>query len=148
PRLPFTSSESVKRETPSFCAASVMVSPSGSIQSCSTVPPGCGGFFIGIASLPSMVVGIIDIKHLPLFQAKDDAPVRLNRHSPKALEVTLERMRPVSRQVEVLRHPRNIESRQNAAQLFDMPGIQASRVVVLMQALQALMTERPDHGRM
>src|SRR4051812_24825626 len=99
------------------------------------------------SSLPSMVVGIIDIKHLPIFQLKDDAPVRLNRHSPKALEVTLERMKPVPWQVEVLRHPCNVESPQNAAQLFNMPGIRAPRVVVLMQALQALMTERPDHGK-
>jgi toxin ParE1/3/4 len=39
-RFPFTSSDSVVRVTPSAAAASVMVKPNGSMQSCSTTLPG------------------------------------------------------------------------------------------------------------
>src|SRR5713226_2261291 len=46
PRFSFTSSESVLRVTPRASAACVMVKPEGSIHSCNTTRPGCGGFFM------------------------------------------------------------------------------------------------------
>jgi hypothetical protein len=46
PRFPFTSSESVFRETPRASAASVIVKPKGSMHWRNTTPPGCGGFLM------------------------------------------------------------------------------------------------------
>ena len=49
-RSPFTNSDIVKWEFPSLSVASVMLKPDGSMQSRNTMPPGCGGFFIDMAS--------------------------------------------------------------------------------------------------
>jgi hypothetical protein len=49
PRLPFTSSESVLRETPRAWAAPVIVKPIGSMQSSNTTARRCGGSFMVIA---------------------------------------------------------------------------------------------------
>src|SRR5437868_2610492 len=51
PRFSFTSSESVVRVTPRAAAASVMLSPKGSMHWRNTKPPGCGGFFIGMGQV-------------------------------------------------------------------------------------------------
>jgi hypothetical protein len=61
PRFPFTSSESVLRVTPRAAAASVIVKPEGSMHSCKTTRPGCGGFFIIIGWLLSVVIEIINV---------------------------------------------------------------------------------------
>ncbi len=45
----------VVRVTPSAAAASVMVKPKGSMHWRSTTPPGWGGFFIGMSSLPPLI---------------------------------------------------------------------------------------------
>jgi hypothetical protein len=49
PLLPLTRLFKVCRVTPNASAASVIVSPGGSMQSCRTERPGWGGFFIVIA---------------------------------------------------------------------------------------------------
>jgi hypothetical protein len=46
PDLPLSSPDKALRVTPSPWAAAVTVNPRGSIHSCRTILPGCGGFFI------------------------------------------------------------------------------------------------------
>lgn len=66
PRLPFTSSESVLRATPSAAAASVILRPKGSMHSRKTMPPGCGGFF--------MAPFISDSRHLRTEETEYSVP--------------------------------------------------------------------------
>ena len=87
-----------------------------------------------------MIVNVINIEHVSPGQPEGNAPICLNGHRPKAFAVAFERMEPVPWQIKVLRRRRNVEARQNTAELFDMPGIQPSRVIILIKALQALMT--------
>ena len=66
PRLPFTSSESVLRSTPSAAASSVILRPKGSMHSRKTMPPGCGGFF--------MAPFISDSRHLRTEETEYSVP--------------------------------------------------------------------------
>src|SRR5271157_1242009 len=101
PRFPFTSSESVVRVTPSAAAASVMVKPKGSMHCRSTTPPGWGGFFIGMSSLLSVVIEIINVQHVAFAKAENHPPVGADRPRPKAFQLALERMQPEPRQVHI-----------------------------------------------
>src|SRR5260370_22000430 len=76
PRFPFTSSDRVVRVTPSAAAASVMVSPRGSMPWRSTRPPGCGGFFIGRGHALSVVIDIINGDGITVCKPEDHSPVR------------------------------------------------------------------------
>jgi hypothetical protein len=54
PLLPLTRLLRVCRVTPNATAASVIVRPSGSMQSCRTERPGWGGFFIVMIMHPDL----------------------------------------------------------------------------------------------
>src|SRR3990172_2494360 len=92
------------RVTPRNFAASVTVSPNGSMHSWRTIRPGCGGFFIFIACL-LVVINQIDIPHVSVSKTKDDAPVRPNGHAPEAFQVALERMQSESREFHISGYP-------------------------------------------
>src|SRR5262245_59501833 len=98
PRFPFTSSESVLRVTPRAAAASVMVKPKGSIHSCSTTRPGCGGFFMVMGGFLSMVIDIINVLRA-VVKAENHPPVGPDSYSPEAFIRALERMQPEARHV-------------------------------------------------
>lgn len=91
PRFPFTSSDSVLRDTPRVRAASVIVRRRGSMHSSNTIVPGCGGFFmvIGIAEVLSVVIDIIDV-FCSIVETKNHSPIGAYRYSPKAFHLTLE----------------------------------------------------------
>src|SRR5271165_6786530 len=99
PRFPFTSSERVLRVTPRAAAASVMVNPKGSMHSCNTTKPGCGGFFMVMDRFLSVVIDIIDIFRV-LLKAENHTPISAYRNGP-ALEFASERVQPEPRQIHV-----------------------------------------------
>src|ERR1039458_1983207 len=98
PRFPFASSESVLRVTPRASAARVMVKPKGSIHSCNTTRPGCGGVFIVMGCCVSVVIDIITVPRA-IVKAENPPPVGPNVHGPKAFHLAFERMQPEPRHV-------------------------------------------------
>ena len=48
-----------------------------------------------------MVVGQIDLVCIAVLKAKDDAPIAGDHHAPVALQVALERMETIARQIEI-----------------------------------------------
>ena len=99
PARPFTMSESCLRLSPSLAAASVTVSPKGSMQSCRTEDPGWGEFFIDMSSSPSVVVDEVDVSCVPALEAKDNAPIGGHSDRPAAGERSLERVQSETGQV-------------------------------------------------
>src|SRR5665213_1419265 len=97
PRFAFTSSDNVKRETPSAAAVSVIVMPRGSIQSCSTSNPGWGGFFIGITHSPSVVIDIVHVANFALLKLENDPPVPTHYYGIKTLVIPFERVQTIPR---------------------------------------------------
>src|SRR5262245_31676171 len=97
PRLQFTNSESVTRVTPSAWAASVIDSPIGSMHSRRTTPPGCGGFFISMVDLHSVVVHVIDVRCIAVYEPENDSPVGAHGDRPIAFQVAAQRMQPEPR---------------------------------------------------
>src|SRR5688572_21260933 len=101
PRFAFTSSDSVVRVTPSAAAASVMLKPKGSMHWRKTKPPGCGGFFIGMAvssgnfAQPFQPRGEVGLQVVDIFEADMEADER-------ALEFLRERPVIVCRQDQAL----------------------------------------------
>src|SRR5260370_40952370 len=89
PRFPFTSSDRVVRVTPSAAAASVLVSPRGSMHWRSTRPPGCGGFFIGMVQSLSVVIDIINGDGITVCKPEDHSPVRRTVTAQKPLNSPL-----------------------------------------------------------
>src|SRR6266849_6019181 len=98
PRLPLSRLLRACRVTPNTLAPSVTVNPSGSRQSCRTVRPGCGGFFIAMSPSPfSVIVDQINIGYVTVIEAKDDAPVGTDGDAPKAGEVAFQQVQPEAR---------------------------------------------------
>src|ERR1700686_1393617 len=88
PRFPFTSSESVFRETPSASAACVMVNSNGSMHSCRTTVPGCGGFFICMGgSVVLVVIDIVNILYAAVVKTENHTPVSANNDGIKAFQI-------------------------------------------------------------
>src|ERR1700731_1626906 len=104
PLLPVTRLLRVCRVTPDACAASVIVRPSGSMQSPRTERPGWGGFFIVI--VPSLFVWATVMSHPTEDRAIVDAGLKalafdsgppLVRDEPAATYERLQRARPSRR---------------------------------------------------
>src|SRR5216684_3384788 len=147
PRFPFTNSDKVVRVTPSAAAASVMLTPKGSMHWRSTTPPGWGGFFIGMVGSFSVVVHIVNVECAAVCKMENHSPVRSNGHGVKTLQLALERMQPETRQVHICDGLRRVEPGENIAQLHHMLGQHAARVVVFVKAFQSLVADRPDHSK-
>src|SRR5271155_1153250 len=117
------------RVTPKPFAASTIVRPISAIMS-PTISPGWGGFFIGMASPPSMIIDEVNIKGFAVLEPKDYAPVRAHGERPKALEVALQRVQPEGRQIEVADTQRRVEQGQNLADFPRMFSVDASGIVI------------------
>jgi hypothetical protein len=99
-----------------------MDKPKGSMHCRKTKPPGCGGFFIGMALFLSVVVDVI----------------RADGDGPETFQIALERMQPKARQVHVLNRSGGIQARKNITQLHRLFGVYAALVVLFVQAFQTL----------
>src|SRR5208282_3332173 len=92
PLLPFRRLLSAWRVTPSTFAPAVTVRPSGSRQSCRTVRPGCGGFFIAMSQSPLVVIDQINFGHVAVLEPKNNPPVDADGYAPITGEVALKRV--------------------------------------------------------
>src|ERR1035438_1015606 len=145
PRFALTSSESVLRVTPRAAAALVMVRPEGSMHSCRTTTPGCGGFFMVMGWFLSVVIDIIDLVRAAI-EAEDHPPVGPDSHGPKAFPLAFERMQPESRHVHMSNGGSGMKRCQNIPQLGNMFGADAARVFLLKEPFQSLVADRPYHS--
>ena len=100
------------RLNPSRRVASVIVHPIARMLS-RRHSPGCAGFSIlPIGSAP-VIVQQIDVDHLTLFEAEDDAPVCRHPDAPLPAAIAFERMQPQSGSVHVVGTARLIKHRQD-----------------------------------
>src|SRR5579875_1019737 len=102
PALPLSRLESAGRETWSAAAAAVTDKPAGSIISVRIKSPGWGGFFIGMAVAPSVLVIVFQIQVADFefcgVDAERQALVAGDAEAPCALAVPGQRVRPPSRE--------------------------------------------------
>jgi hypothetical protein len=96
-----------------------MDKPKGSMHCLKIKPPGCGGFFIGMALFLSVVVDVVNILSLSFLKTKDDPPIRADEH---ALKGDLKGHCAVT----------------NITQLHRVFGVYAALVVLFAQAFQTL----------
>src|SRR3990172_5860418 len=149
PAFSFTRLFRVCRVTPRRSAASVTVTPSGSMHSWRTILPGCGGFFMRMAQSPFcvlMVVDQINIVRVASLEAEDDAPVCPDRHAPEALEVAFEAVQSEAGQVHVFRPPGAVQHEKDVFEFLEQIRADAFSVALLKQPFQPLMPEAFNHG--
>ena len=88
-----------------------------------------------------MIIDVIDVERIAFNKAKGHAPIRSNRHRPRAFRFALQRMQPEAREVHIGNRPSGVKARQNVTELFDMFMDEASRIIFLIKALQCLVPE-------
>jgi hypothetical protein len=93
-----------------------------------------------------MVIDVIDIERIAIGKSKNHAPIGPNGNRPEAFQLTLEGVQIEARQIHVCNTASRIETRDNIAQLLNMLGYHTAWIVVIPEALQSLVTNRPDHG--
>jgi hypothetical protein len=67
-----------------------------------------------------MIIFIVDVIGLAIFESERHPPISRYPDGPPAFRRTFERMKPQSRQVDVLRTAASIQNRQYVAKLFNM----------------------------
>ena len=105
----------------------------GSMHSSNTTTPGCGGVFIVIGLFRSVVIDIINVLR-SVVKTKYHSPVGAYCNGPKAFHLTLEGMRPKSRQVHMGNAGGGVKRRQNVPQFANVFRVYAARVVLFEQA--------------
>ena len=91
-----------------------------------------------------MVIDIIDVQRVAIFKAEDHPPVGPHCYRPKPSPVPLERVQLETRHVHVGNAASRIKPDQNIAELHNMLGIHAARVIVFVKASQPFMANRLD----
>src|SRR5690348_8198396 len=88
PDFPVTILFKVCRVTPRTFAPLVTDKPKGSRQSCRTMSPGCGGFFIGMdcRSFSSVVVDEFNVERIGALKAENDSPAGPHSDGPESLQ--------------------------------------------------------------
>jgi hypothetical protein len=76
-----------------------------------------------------------------IVKRKYDSPVGANRNRPIAFQGTLERVQPEARQRHIRDRFGGVKTRQNIAQLLNVPGRHPAPVVVIAEAPQALVAD-------
>jgi hypothetical protein len=77
---------------------------------------------------------------------ENEPPVCPNGHRPKPLKIALERVKPQAGKIQIGQRTGNVEPGQQILKLDDMFSQNASRVILLEQALQPFMAKLADHG--
>ena len=93
-----------------------------------------------------MVVKVVDDMRVATFESKHHAPVRLHRDRPKSLEIALQWMQMQSRRAHVSNRLRLLEHGQDQTQSAGMCRLDAGSSACLVEALEALVDKRLDHG--
>src|SRR5450755_620851 len=92
-----------------------------------------------------VVTDIINFLRVAVVEAENHPPVGANADGVKAFQFTFQRVQTKPRQVHVRNAAGGGKPRQNITKLADVFGVYAAWVVVLMQAFQSLVANRPDH---
>jgi hypothetical protein len=95
-----------------------------------------------------VVIDIIDIVGASLIESENDSPVCADGNGVKAFSLAFQRVELESRQIHVRDCSCRIQPRQNIPQLAGMFGIDAARIVVLVETPQPFVTNRPNHGQL
>jgi hypothetical protein len=66
-----------------------------------------------------MIVDQLHISRRPIFEPKNDAPIRTDSHRPKALQPALKRMQPQGWEIEIFNRLCRIEIRENNGNALD-----------------------------
>ena len=86
-----------------------------------------------------MVIDKINVQNVPSLEAENNPPVSGNGDGPKAFEVTLERMKPKTRQVHLLGRRDDIQAGKDAGNLVHEGRWQAFRGILFIEPLHAFM---------
>jgi hypothetical protein len=93
-----------------------------------------------------VIVKKVHVSRIAILEPENNPPIFLYGHAPESGEFSLQRMQPEPWQVHVFRFARLVQARQNSQYLFEMPGVQSTRFIALIQALQATMPEATYHS--
>ncbi len=88
-----------------------------------------------------MVVNIVNVVCTAVRKMENHSPVRANRHGIKPLQFALERMQTETQQIHISDGLGRIEPGENIAQLNNVLGQHAARVIVFVKALQSLVAD-------
>jgi hypothetical protein len=86
-----------------------------------------------------MIIDKVHIRRLVAFKPEDNPPVRADRHSPIALEVSLQSAQSERRLVEVVDRACVLKSGEDEPDLIDHVSGEPAAIVLLEKALQAIM---------
>src|SRR5208337_247490 len=146
--LPFSRLDSAGRETLSAAAAAVTDRPAGWIISVRIKSPGWGGFFMGMAFTPSLLVIIlqIDVADFTLcnVDAERQTAVASDPQAPCALAVTGQGVRlPRGKRTQFLRVLHVVEKGQHLAELVRRIRRDALYAVFRVKTFQSFVREAP-----
>jgi hypothetical protein len=89
----------------------------------------------------SVIVEKVHVSRIAILESEHNPPVRLHRHAPESGALSFQRMQTEPWQVHMFRFVRLIQARQNSQDIFEIPRVLPTRVIALIQALQATMPE-------
>jgi hypothetical protein len=92
-----------------------------------------------------MVVSQFNVKGVLSLKSEDDAPIGPHGHRPESLQVALQRVRAIARQIESLWRCRRIENRKDSFHRVQQVGPDPASVAALIEAPETPMLEAPDH---
>ena len=94
-----------------------------------------------------MIIDQLDIEGVFACEAENNPPICPHGHRPEAVQVALQRVEAVPREIERLRRSGRIENRKNSFDSVQQIGAYAASVATLVQALQASVLEAPNDKR-
>jgi hypothetical protein len=99
---------------------------------------------MGMAGL-SMVVDEVNVEHLAVLEAENDAPIRSHGNCPTAAKFAFQHMQAEGREVHVFNALRDVEHAENVFDSFGVIRIDSSPVPILEQASQTFVPKAADH---
>jgi hypothetical protein len=92
-----------------------------------------------------VVIDVVDILRIAFREAENHTPVGTNRNRPEVSEVTLEPMEPESWQIHVCGGTGSIKPCEDVPQLWRVFGDYPARIIILVEAFESLVADRPNH---
>src|SRR5260370_13140936 len=139
---------SVCRLTPRASAPSVTDKPKASRHALRTIRPGCAGFFIGMPLSSCFALVVVDqfnVKRIGTFEPKNNTPVCPHGYRPETLPVAFQRMKAITREIQLLRSHGVIKNRQNFLNCIYKIWPYSSPVGFVVKPFKAPMLTTPDH---
>jgi hypothetical protein len=92
-----------------------------------------------------VIVDEIDIEYISILEPENDAPVRADRDSPKALQLTLQHMKTKSRLIQCFYRSYGIERGQYPADAIDHVRRKLPVVILFIEPLESFVAKGLDH---